>query len=349
MGENVLTIGPNYRPPRGGIAQVMSYYDEFIFKQFNFVANSCDGGILAKVWCLLNALFQCIFIFVTNPKVRIVHIHTASYNSFTRSVIFMRLAKLFSRRVVMHVHGGEFRLDYNKRPKFISRALRKCNSVVVITNGNKSFFEKEIGLDNVTVVANVVPNPHFDRDFSTITTTVHALFMGAVCDNKGIFDLLEVIGKNKDSFNRHLIIHIAGSGDIERCKNLIAEFGIEDIVKYEGWLTGGEKRLMLEKCSLFILPSYVEVLPMSVLEAMSFSMAVISTTVGGIPEVVNDGISGLLVRPGDKESLCACIMRLVSKPHLIHQMGLEGQKIAKNYFPQTIEAKLENIYKRICV
>lgn len=345
-GDNILTIGPSYDNARGGIAQVMSNYDKLIYDEFNFIANSCDGSVFKKLFCLFAAVFRCICLLLTNSKIKIVHIHTASYRSFTRSVMFLYLAKLFEKNVVMHIHGGQFGVDYNKRPRFIAKSLRRCDRVIALTDGWKNFLETEVGLTNVCVVANVVPKPDYSyvaRDLSP----VHALFLGLICDNKGVFDLIDVIGVHSNEYRGRLVLHIGGGGEVERCLAIIHQYEIDDIVKFEGWVNGNAKVQLLEQCSLFVLPSYIEAMPMSILEAMSYSMAVISTKVGGVPNIVHDQVSGYIFTPGDKAALHELLISIVNSPTCLESFGSESKKIVESYYPEAIEKDLCSIYTQI--
>ena len=129
------------------------------------------------------------------------------------------------------------------------------------------------------------------------------LFLGLLGKNKGIYDLLECIRDHKVEFQGKLKLYIGGNGEIEHVKQLIKEYGIADIVIFEGWVSGDKKIELLNKSDAYILPSYKEGLPISILEAMSYGMPIISTPVGGIPEIVSNGENGYLVEPGNKEDI----------------------------------------------
>ena len=104
----ILSVGCNYKPVRGGIAQVLDIYDKYIFKEFRFIANS-GGGAFRNVWILLSSIGMLIKQLLGKREIKIVHIHTASYNSFYRSSIFVMLSKLLGRKVILHIHGGGFK------------------------------------------------------------------------------------------------------------------------------------------------------------------------------------------------------------------------------------------------
>lgn len=125
---------------------------------------------------------------------------------------------------------------------------------------------------------------------------------------------------------------------MDLCETICLESKIEDSVHFYGWVEKEEKAKLYQNCSLFVLPSYNEGMPMSILESMSYGQAVISTCVGGIPTVIQEGVNGLLIEPGDtialKNTICEMLRDDEKKSH-----------IGKRAF-QTVETDY-NIHKNI--
>ena len=119
---NILSIGCNYKPVRGGVAQVLDIYDKYIFKDFRFIANSGGGGF-RNLRILLVSICRLIKQLLSKREIKIVHIHTASYNSFYRSAIFVLLSKVLGRKVILHIHGGGFKDFYKTNPRLIRKIL----------------------------------------------------------------------------------------------------------------------------------------------------------------------------------------------------------------------------------
>lgn len=97
--------------------------------------------------------------------------------------------------------------------------------------------------------------------------------------NKGIYDLIGVIALHKKEFHGRQKLRVGGNGEVDKVKILIKEKKISDIVSYEGWVSGGRKVELLDVSDAYILPSYKEGLPISILEAMSYGLPMISTKV----------------------------------------------------------------------
>ena len=114
---------------------------------------------------------------------------------------------------------------------------------------------------------------------------------------------------------------------------------------FEGWVSGEKKHQLLSISDVYILPSYHEGLPISILEAMYYQLPVISTPVGGTAEAVQEGVNGFLVTPGDKAALYDRLVKFMVQPDLARTMGVASGRIVSRYLPDTIFAQLSDIYK----
>lgn len=104
---------------------------------------------------------------------------------------------------------------------------------------------------------------------------------------------------------------------------------------------------MLNGADVYVLPSYKEGLPISILEAMSYSLPVISTRVGGIPEIIMNGKNGLLINPGDKEALYESIIKLKNSEELRIRMGEISKPIVQEHLPIYVESQLKQLYNSL--
>lgn len=95
---------------------------------------------------------------------------------------------------------------------------------------------------------------------------------------------------------------------------------------------------------IYILPSYNEGLPIAILEAMSYTHPIISTPVGGIPEVVKDHQNGILVEPGNLEQIKEALLFFIKHPEVIESYGQKSYEIVQPYFPENVFLQLKKIY-----
>lgn len=155
--QKILTISCEYTKPKGGIAQVVNLYSQF-FETFYHVTTTNKTNKFNKILLFFTAYLKTIFYFSTKC-IHIVHIHTASYNSFYRKKHFINLSKFFNKKIVLHIHGGGFKDFYKSNPEKIKKYLLKCDKIVALSENWKAFYENEIGLKNVNVIANIIDYP----------------------------------------------------------------------------------------------------------------------------------------------------------------------------------------------
>jgi glycosyltransferase involved in cell wall biosynthesis len=140
---------------------------------------------------------------------------------------------------------------------------------------------------------------------------------------------------------------LGGTGDLAGVQQLAAELGISDRVSCPGWLGPDRKNAALAGSLIFLLPSHHEGMPMALLEAMSWGLPVIATPVGGIPQVVDDEVSGLLVAVGDIEGLATQIERLLADTALRERLGANARaRIETDFSLRDALEKLTAIYNR---
>ena len=267
----------------------------------------------------------------------IIHLHTSQGIAWFKDTFFVFLAKLYGCRIVLHMHGGNFDKLYNRNPRILQTYTRKVmnltDAIIAVSGEWRSRLAQIVPADHIFAFQNCIainaicPNLAW-RSGNMVT----ALFLGRVGTHKGVFDLLEAMGRLQAK-SPPLQAWIAGGeerqGDQLKAMIRREELQLRDKCQLLGNVAGAKKAELLSKASFFVLPSYDEGLPMAVLEAMAAGLAVISTPVGGIPEVVKDGYNGFLVRPGDVEALAEKIAVLASDPHLCEVMGKRSREIAE--------------------
>lgn len=337
--DNILTIGCDYQQPKGGVAQVMSNYNNYLFPQFKCVVNSGGNSKLAKLFKAVFGWIEMLVRLTFDRHIKIVHIHTASYNSFKRSAWFVKTARLFGKRIILHIHGGGFKEYYATNPEWITSVLDQCNCIITLSYSWKAYFSSITKCPMIEVVENIISPPEIlprtDKQGKT-----HFLFLGLITQQKGIFDLLDVLAEHKDQLKDKIVLHIGGNGEVDKLNRLISDNRLEDFVKYEGWASGAKKTALFNLADAFILPSYTEGLPVSILEAMSYGLTILATPVGGIPEVVDHRI-GYLFEPGNTSEIFNSITAYLNNPSCNKEYITD---FAKQFLPDAVSKSLNKIY-----
>ena len=342
--DRTIYIGPDING-KGGISAVLKSYSDNL-PEFHYLQSNSRHGTLAGMFYLIY-LLAALPVYKYVLGYRILHIHGATGKSFIRKSLIISWGKILGYKIIFHNHGAETKEYYAKRGiDVIRKTLDKCDSIVVLSSVWKEYYEQTFGYKNVSIINNIVA-----RADSSIRTEKHSnirlLFLGHIGYRKGIFDLLDVITDNKDFLDNKIELIIGGNGEIEKLKSTIEQHGLQNIVKYIGWISGHSKFELLANCDILMLPSYNEGLPISILEAMAYSKAVISTTVGGIPSIVKNGENGFLTEPGDKATMFDAIKHYIDNPQDITIHGAAGLKMVFPFYPESVTKQLYDLYVSI--
>jgi glycosyltransferase involved in cell wall biosynthesis len=165
------------------------------------------------------------------------------------------------------------------------------------------------------------------------------VFLGRMIPHKGVEWLLRAAARVRSDVR----IELAGTGNQENdYRTLATRMGLDGRVRFHGWLAGGAAEALLRDARALVFPSiWHEPAGLVALEAMVAGRAVIASRVGGIPETVNDGVSGVLVEPGDEVALAREIDRLATDWELARRLGEAGRAIAAER--HTMDAHLDRL------
>ena len=166
--------------------------------------------------------------------------------------------------------------------------------------------------------------------------------MGEIGQRKGVFDILRALSEHHDEAEGKIELIIGGNRNEQKLLDTIKENKLDKMVRFEGWVSGEKKLRLLNKADIYILPSFNEGLPISILEAMSYGCPIISTPVGGIPEVVKE--NGILVTPGNSDEIWAAMSRYIGNPSLIQSEGEQSRVNVQPYLPEHVISSLNEIY-----
>ena len=333
---NVLMFGPCLSE-EGGMATVQGHIINNMPKELNIEHITTWNGKSSTLTLFSQALITFLACLRDN-KVDLVHIHVSERGSVLRKSIIALIAFAFSKPVIMHTHGCEFHLFYESLPKVINRLLSKiwqnCACVIALSNSWKQTYVSKLDLepDQVLVGYNpvVVPRNITPKEKSDKTTI---LFLGKINQRKGVFDLLAAVAQLYANYPQKIYpekfeLIIAGNGEINKAIALAKELEIDSIVTFPGWINIEQRDRLLEAADIFVLPSYNEGLPMALLEAMSWKLPVITTPVGGIPEIIIHEQTGLLIEPGNIQQMLVSIQTLIHDQSLREKLGNAAYKQA---------------------
>ncbi|MFV8818151.1 glycosyltransferase family 4 protein [Haliea sp. E17] len=354
MPRSIITIST--KEPGGIRAVVENYQQSDVFSGYEsyWLGSHQQGSLIFRIWTYVRCLCQVLCLRIQGH--RLYHLHMAMNGSFFRKMILVFLLKLSRARVILHLHGSEFDYyhEHTSRPvKWLFRHTLKATDVVVVLS--KKWQDTVTGIDtNIRsrVIYNYVePVPKAP----TIPTTtarngdsklVRYVYMGEVGQRKGIYDLLPAFAELR-RVNANVELVVCGSGELDQARQTAQKCGLNGEVTFAGWISGTEKHAMLNSADVLVLPSYHEGLPMAILEAMSLGKCVIASTVGGIPEALAQGESGLLHGPGDLPALVE-LLTCATDARTRQTLGQNGRNsYFANFTPEIIVPQIREMYHEL--
>ena len=348
--SRVVMLGTSFET-RGGIAAVLETYAQAgLFERWpiDYVATHRDGSKLEKFLRAIDG--ACVFfaLLCRTPRA-ILHVHCASRASFWRKSFFMSAALLARWPVILHLHGGGFKTFYEEECGPVRRALvrfflDRAATLVVVSDRWAAWMKQVTRNPRVVTIANSVPLPSLAPAKREPALVV---FAGRCSESKGIFDLLQAALQLRREIPK-LRIECAGDGDLDEVERAVATMGLADRVRVHGWVEPRRRDELLARAGIFVLPSHAEGLPMGVLEAMAAGCPVIASAVGGIPDVIEDGVNGLLIPAGDTQALAAAMRRLIDDPDFARKLGGAARAtIAARYTTEPMLERLEQVYQSL--
>ncbi len=351
--KNVLYISPGMgrNGCKGGVSLCVRNYSLHIADFKVLVTRKRGNSKLINAFYFPFLILRVIYKLLTDRAVKIVHIHGSIGGSFFRKYMIYKIVRLFSKKkVIFHVHSGGIKKFYNGSnatvKKWIRDIINNSDMVICLSESWKKYFTETFSPRKLEVVNNMILPPkntgRIDAD-----NRFTLLFLGLITENKGIFDLLKVIADNREEYNGKLLLRVGGNGKTKQLEEVIAELHLENMVTFEGWVSGEHKEQLYRSSDVLILPSYFEGVPLVILEAMSYGLPIIATNVGGIPDILERWNNGILLEPGDAVQLNNAILKLMNDKGLQSQFSECSQKGISNFYPDSVLEKLQKIYQEM--
>ena len=341
----VLVVATS-RKTRGGITSVVKAHEKGgQWKKYHcrWIETHRDKGALVKLAYLVRGWLEFA---VLLPFYDIVHIHMSEPPSAVRKCLFMPLAKLAGKKVVVHFHAFSPETTINGKHREVYRYLfTRADVVIVLSQMWKRYVNDAFSLgDKVRVVYNPCTAEMFPQKYDK---QKQILYAGTVNARKGYKDMIEAFAKIAADYPDWRIV-FAGNGEVEQGRALADRLGIADRTVFLGWVAGEAKDKAFKEASVFCLPSYAEGFPMAVLDAWAYGLPVITTPVGGIPDVAVDGVNMLLFNPGDTDALAERMSRMICDGNLRNLIARSSLELARTTFNiETVNKEIGSIYEEL--
>jgi glycosyltransferase involved in cell wall biosynthesis len=353
MKKRILLVGPSITKSYGGMVTVeKQILNSNLLKNkydIDFFDTYIDGSFLKRA---IYSFYKCFYFCFHKvyKKYDLIHFHMASNGSTFRKMWLARI--VFSHHVpyFVHIHGSDFDSFFIKQSRIkrtqILRFLSHAKCVIVLSEYWRAKLSG-FGVNNCVVVPNCIDSSRFislkankNNDFTNF------LFLGRVSKRKGIWDIVEAV-KLLSLERKDFMVNVAGDGENKELDKLIKKEKLGAFFTIYGWVDGEAKRKLLSSSHVLLLPSYNEGLPMSILENMAAGKIIISSNVGGIPEVVSNNENGFIIAAGDVSMLLSSMKQCFSPETYVH-ISLENiKKIERNFDISVFDKKLLGLYDKI--
>lgn len=279
-------------------------------------------------------------------KFDIVHFHTTPdrFGLFIQLPVLL-LAKLLGKKTVMHIHVGN-QLENHTSNNFFKWWMRRCDHIVLLAQKWKSLLGEKY--KDIQTPCSVIYNACEERTFVPMDDKEkYIIFVGTHNPNKSPDLLLEAWAKIHKKFPDWRV-KFMGGGNLEgtRCKSV--ELGVSDTVDILGFCWGKDGGRIFSKASIYAMCSFYEGFPMAVLEAWGYGAAVVTTPVGGLPDVIEENKNCLTFDFGNAQQLAACLEKLICDRELRTKMSVYSRQFVYQHFSlSSISDEFARLYETL--
>ena len=343
--KRVLVVG-SAEESRGGVAEAIRMMKKMpVWEQYHcfWLGTQIQRNYAWKLWYAVKANVIALFIIW---RYDIIHFHSVPdrIDLVIKLPIFL-LALLGRKKIIMHIHMGN-QLKNHTQNKLFKWCLQRANLIILLAKKWQSLFQ-DLFADiktPTTVLYNAceyVPEVPFEEKENIV-------IMAAYFNDNKAPDLLLKAWKQIGHQFPNWKIYMLGNGEVERFEKMAQSMGLSDSVKFTGYVVGKEKEDYFRKASIYCMCSYEEGFPMSVLEAWANNICVVTTPVGGLPDVLEEGKNALVFNFGDWQELSKKLSFLIENKKNRQEMAKYSRALVYQRFSvRELNNEILQIYQSI--
>ena len=341
------------RRTRGGITSVVKAHEQG--KQWTdynckWIETHRDGSKARKFFYLVRALIQYTILL---PFYDIIHIHLTLGSSGKRKLPFIRLAKNFNKKVIVHFHPSTEKILFEQENNKLGKKIFEMADLVLVLSPQwKDWINEAYPNNKFNMEVLYNPCPKVNR--TNVERKKQILYAGTILKRKGYDILIQAFAKIAKNFPDWKIVFAGnpyyenGVNEIEHGNSLAEKHDITSQIEWLGWISGERKEEVFNQSSIYCLASDGEGFPMGVLDAWAYGIPCVMTPVGGIPDIVRDGIEGLMFPVGDVDTLSKKLEIMISNEELrINIVKATDVYVNQTFEMQEINRQLGNIYSTL--
>ena len=279
-----------------------------------------------------------------NPK--IVH---AVMESYAGAALW--LYRVFGGwgKTVLTLQSGDLDMP-EKQKKIAGRVWKKIHTSphkVVAISSALAERAKKLGAKNVSIIPNGVDFEEISKVPAAAMVPRRIVSVARLSAEKGLDDLISALKDVKSEFPEAQLVLVGEGAERARLEKTVVDFGLYGAVSFLGRRPHNEALAEIKKSEVFVLASLGEGMGIVLAEAQALGVATIATSVGGIPDVIEDGVSGLLVRPKDPAAIAAAVLKIFRDPVLREQLTGSALQSVKKFDWSAIAEEYDKLYQSL--
>jgi glycosyltransferase involved in cell wall biosynthesis len=357
----VLVLCPSFNTA-GGVATYYTLFDKY-FTSDRIIIEYYFVGTKSEAWCFLdrivNSMRDLLSLCTIFRKHDLVHLNPSlDPKAIIRDGVYHFIAKrIYGKKTIVFFHGWQipFEKFINKRFRRIFRLLFNFDLALVLANSFKNkliswgYSKNSIEVETTAICDDLLNGFSIENRFKGLDLRkwVQLLFLARIEKEKGVLETVEAFQRLSERYPRVQLV-IAGDGPfMDKTREFVNEIGLKEKVALLGYVRGEEKQDLFLNSDIYILPTYREGMPTSVLEAMAFGLPVVTRPVGGLKDIFIDGKHGFLTESRNPEVFASLIEKLILDKELRKKIGVDAHKYVKNRFMASkVSKRLEDIYMK---
>ena len=288
---------------------------------------------------------------IKHHKTELLHVHSSVCITILKDALAVLFFKVFfDVRAVLQIHSAEImqtKFKVRVLDRFCTWVLNRAyDSIIVFTKTQQQFLKSKFH-GRVEICSNFIPSFNNSMEVNTLSKShINITFLGSIENMKGIMDLLSALsslkklpwkltiaGEFKDDSYRQMLLNDEGYQKIN------------DRIQFTGYVKAKEKYKLLSHTDILVLPSYAEGMPVSILEGLSYGVAIVATDVGANADHFSSICN--LIQPGDIAGLTHELEQLMMDAELLAKRKNQAYKLANNYTFEALKSQLLPIYQTI--